>query len=84
MNSDNSHTERIRRMRERTLASWRRAALVSAATTGFYAPEQGAPPSGVDDSTRSARALGQKAYTIQLPGVLNGSSTRTIVPCCPP
>jgi hypothetical protein len=30
---------------------------------------------------RSARALGQSGYTVQYPGVVNGSSTFT-APCC--
>lgn len=76
MNSDNSHTERIRRMRERTMASWRRTAPLGT-------PEQGVGGGIVDESTRMARALGQKPYTIQLDGVLNGSTKITTGPCCP-
>ena len=77
MNSDNSHTERIRRMKSRALASWRRAAPPAAV-------EQGVGGGVVDDSTRMDRARAQKPYTIQLDGVVNGSSKITVAACCPP
>lgn len=78
MLGDMSHTERIRFLRCRTLAIWKR-------NSGGRL-EQGAPPSGVDDSTRMARRLGQKAYIRQLPpggcSSASGSSTVEILPCC--
>jgi hypothetical protein len=54
--ADTSHTERIRRLRESTLAIFR-----------YQNPtvkEQGVG-GGVDESTRMSRALGQRTYTRQ-------------------
>jgi hypothetical protein len=77
MLADMSHTERIRFLRNRTLAIWKRNA-----GNRF---EQGAPPSGVDDSIRAARALGQKAYIRQQAGGSCGNGPSAVVippPCC--
>lgn len=75
MLADMSQTERIRFLRNRTLAIWKRNA--------GNRIEQGPRPSGVDESIRSARALGQKAYIRQLPGGCSaGPSTVEILPCC--
>jgi hypothetical protein len=76
MLADMSQTERIRFLRNRTLAIWKRSA--------GNRIEQGAPPSGVDDSTRSARALGQRAYIRQNAGTSCGGSPSVteIAPCC--
>lgn len=77
MLADMSQTERIRYIRNRTLAIWRRTS-----NTRF---EQGAPPTGTDDSIRAARALGQKAYIRQLAGGSCGAGPSTVVippPCC--
>ena len=74
--ADNSNTEKIRNRRSRTLAAFRR--LNSGSTR-----EEGPAGRGTEDSVRSARALGQLAYTVQLPGVVNGSNQSTQLPCCP-
>jgi hypothetical protein len=74
MLADMSQTERIRFLRNRTLATWKR--------TAGNRFEQGAPPSGVDDSIRAARALGQKTYIRQLPGGCSGGGVVVIPPPC--
>jgi hypothetical protein len=74
MLSDMSHTERIRFIRNRTLAIWKR--------TGSNLPEEG-PRAGNPESTRSARALGQKTYIRQNAGSgCGGPSVTTIPPPC--
>lgn len=77
MLGDMSQTERIRFIRCRTLAIWKR--------TSGNRFEQGAPPSGVDDSVRMARAQGQKTYIRQVAGGSCGAGPSTVVippPCC--
>jgi hypothetical protein len=71
--ADNSQTQRIRHRRDRALASFR---LLSATSR-----EEGPGGVGTEESVRSARAVGQLAYTIQLPGVVAGSSKSTTLPC---
>lgn len=79
MNTDTSFTNKIARIRSRTLAISRRRALAYGQATGFYALEQGV--SGiVDDSTRATRAIGQVRQTIE-----TGSAQLTAIPpCCSP
>ena len=74
--ADNSNTEKIRHSRSRTLATFRR--LNKGSTR-----EEGPGGAGTEDSVRSVRALGQLGYTVQRPGVVNGSSKITEPPCCP-
>ena len=71
--ADNSRTEKLRLLRSRTLAGFR---SISATVR-----EEGPSGRGTEDEVRSARALGQSGYTVQYPGVVNGSSTFT-APCC--
>lgn len=72
--ADNSQTERIRYRRARALASFR---LLSP-----RAREEGVGGIGMEDSVRSARVLGQRAYTLQYSGgVVNGSAKSTTLPC---
>ena len=71
--ADNSQTQRARFLRTRALASFR-----------FTSPkqrEEGPSSTGTDDSVRIARSLGQRAYNVQLPGVVAGSSKSTTLPC---
>lgn len=80
MNTDTSFTNKIARLRSRTLAINRRRALAHGQATGFYAVEQGVGGGHVDDSTRATRAIGQIRQTIE-----TGSSQLTaILPCCSP
>ena len=79
MNADTSFTNKIARLRSRTLAISRRKALAHGQATGFYALEQGV--SGiVDDSTRATRAIGQIRQTIET----GSAQLTTIPPCCSP
>lgn len=79
MNTDTSFTNKIARLRSRTLAISRRRALAHGQTTGFYALEQGV--SGiVDDSTRATRAIGQIRQTIQT----GSAQLQAAPPCCSP
>ena len=77
MLADMSQTERIRFIRNRTLAIWKRSATISR-------PEQGPGGTGTDESTRSARALGQRTYSRQHPGASYGGlpTVTEIPPCC--
>ena len=80
MNTDTSFTNKIARLRSRTLAINRRRALAQGQATGFYAVEQGVGGGIVDDSTRATRAIGQIRQTIQ-----TGSAQLSAVPpCCSP
>ena len=73
--ADNSQGQRIRQHRSRALAAYRYSSPTK---------REGGPNSvGTEDSVRSARALGQLAYTAQLPGVVAGLSKSTELPCCP-
>jgi hypothetical protein len=71
MLADMSQTERIRFQRNRTLAIWK--------STAGNRHEQGAPPSGMDESVRSQRAQGQKTYIRQL---ASGATAIIAPPCC--
>ena len=71
--ANNSHTEKLKVLRERTLAGFRFASP--------KAREEGPGGVGTEESVRSSRAQGQLAYTVQLAGVVNGSATSTSVPC---
>lgn len=73
--ADNSRTEKLRHLRSRTLANFRRQSS--------RAREEGPGGVGTEDEVRSSRAQGQLAYTVQLVGVVNGSSTSKELPCCP-
>jgi len=73
--ADNSRTEKLRHLRSRTLAIFRREAS--------RAREEGPGGLGTEESVRSSRAQGQNAYTVQLAGVVNGSARITQLPCCP-
>lgn len=72
--ADNSHTQRIRQRRAQALASFR-----------FLSPrarEEGTGGTATDESVRSARAVGQLAYTVQYTGgVVGGLSKSTELPC---
>ena len=79
MNTDTSFTNKIARLRSRTLAINRRRALAYGQATGFYALEQGL--SGiVDDSTRAARVIGQIRQTIET----GSAQLKAVPPCCYP
>jgi len=67
--ADNSQTQRIRHRRARALASFR---LLSP-----RAREEGTSGTVTEASVRSARALGQLAYTVQTPG----GAKSTELPC---
>lgn len=73
MLSDMSQTERIRFIRNRTLAIWKRSSR--------NLPEDGVR-AGNTDSTRSARSLGQKTYIRQNAGVGCGGPAVTVIPPC--
>ena len=73
--ADNSRTEKLRHLRSRTLANFRRQSS--------RAREEGPGGVGTEDEVRSSRSQGQLAYTVQLVGVVNGSSTSKELPCCP-
>ena len=67
--ADNSHTQRIRQRRAQALASFR-----------FLSPrarEEGTGGTATDESVRSARAVGQLAYTVQSAG----GAKSTVLPC---
>ncbi len=81
--ADSTYANRIRRLRCRTLAIFHLKSVTAAATSGFYAPEQGPGGQGVDDSVRSARALGSSAEIVLNYGVVDGTVSRVIAPCCP-
>jgi hypothetical protein len=72
--ADNSHTQRIRHRRAQALAAFR-----------FLSPrarEEGTGGTATDESVRSARAVGQLAYTVQYTGgVVGGLSKSTELPC---
>ena len=75
MLGDMSQTERIRFLRNRTLAIWKR--------TAGTRPEQGPSGSGTDDSVRISRSLGQRTYIRQLSGGCgSGPTTEEIPPPC--
>ena len=82
--ADSTYANRVRRLRCRTQAIFHQNSVTAAATSGFYASEQGPGGQGVYDSVRSARALGSAAEIVLNNGVVNGSATRVIEPCCPP
>jgi len=80
---DSTYANRIKRLRCRTLAIFHVKSVTAAATSGFYAPEQGPGGQGVDDSVRSARALGGAAeIVLNNGGVVDGLVARVIAPCC--
>lgn len=81
--ADNSHTEKLRRLRQTTQAIFRKRALAHGAVSGFYRSEEG--PSGtVEESVHLSTKLGEKAYTVQKAeaGPENGLGVVTIPPCC--
>ena len=80
MNTDTSFTNKIARLRSRTLAINRRRALAQGQATGFYAKEQGVSGGIVDDSTRASRAIGQIRQTIQT----GSAQVFPAPPCCSP
>ena len=81
--ADSTYANRVRRLRCRTQAIFHQNSVTAAATSGFYASEQGPGGQGVYDSVRSARALGGAAEIVLNNGVVDGSVTRVIAPCCP-
>lgn len=82
-NADNSHTEKLRRMRQTTQAIFRKRALAHGASSGFYRSEEG-PGGVVEESVHLSTRLGGNAYTVQKAeaGPENGLSVTTIPPCC--
>jgi hypothetical protein len=72
--ADNSQTQRIRQRRAQALATFR-----------FLSPrarEEGTGGTATDESVRSARAIGELAYTVQYSGgVVDGLSKNTQLPC---
>lgn len=72
---DSTYANRIKRLRCRTLAIFH---LKSPSVH-----EQGPGGQGVDDSVRSARALGGAAeIVLNNGGVVDGTVARVIEPCC--
>jgi hypothetical protein len=81
--ADNSHTEKLRRLRQTTQAIFRKRALAHGTVSGFYRSEEG--PSGtVEESVHLSTKLGGNAYTVQKAeaGPENGLGVVTIPPCC--
>ena len=70
--ADNSQTERIRVLRARTLATFRRASPAPA-------PEFGPGGQTFPESVRQVRSLGQRTY-IRMNAA--GTQTTTLAPCC--
>jgi hypothetical protein len=71
--ADNSQTERIRVLRARTLAAFRRASPAPA-------PEFGPGGQTFPESDRQTRSFGQRTYTRMNAA---GTQTTTLGPCCP-
>lgn len=80
MNTDTSFTNKLARLRSRTLAISRRRALAQGLQTGFYAKEQGLGGGVIDDSTRATRVIGQIRQTIET----GSSQLSSAPPCCYP
>jgi hypothetical protein len=83
-NADNSHTEKLRRLRQTTQAIFRKRAMAHGITSGFYRSEEG--PSGtVEESVQLSTRVGERAYTVQKAeaGPENGLAVFTNPPCCP-